>query len=610
MPVALFAQEPASLCVVANDSLVMAGPDSAVYLIHAGKKYHVQSPNWVVKHGYKWAEIRKVQTAQVDEIPTGYEITESDGLPGTPWAWNDQLVAVPEGIYLVKNGERRHVSSPEWIVHSPYYGKPIVALSTSDVKDIPQGVDILYTPPKTKLVIAVLTAILLVFFWFSTYRSRYVSLESRPPGVFFAVKVLTFLAFVIAIILREPNLIAHPRFWAEEGTAWFQYAATHSPLRTLLYIYPAAGYANLVANVAVMLSAIVASVFGLEYAPLVTTLIALLFQVLPVALLLFGRSSLFDVFWKKIAGCLVLLFAPTATDEVWLCSAHSLTYLSFFALLLAFEEIWLWPRWLKWMAWGVMALGGLSGPYTVAMLPVFLLLALLYKRRETIIECAILAGCLMLQAAIVLYSVLGAGLPSRGRAHLDTSLVNVFVAHVLYPFFGAPSTWKLLVMLGLDNAWMSASSTLHAPSSTLLLGAWFSFGALVAVLWTLRGREIKSPNTVALGFFGIISTLTCVASLYGIPVTRYAVIPGFCILLLLLINIACSSERRMLTYLCMIVLSYGLANGIVDYWHPVWNGPSGGPPWSSEVRMWRADHKYGLRTWPSWWAQRIVLERE
>ncbi len=84
--------------------------------------------------------------------------------------------------------------------------------------------------------------------------------------------------FVLLMWLRAPSLLVHPRFWAEEGTYWFQYASTHSLMQDLFFLFPPSGYLNLMANIGGVLSSATARFLKIEYAPLATTIAAFLVQ--------------------------------------------------------------------------------------------------------------------------------------------------------------------------------------------------------------------------------------------------------------------------------------------------------------------------------------------
>src|SRR5512133_505488 len=100
-------------------------------------------------------------------------------------------------------------------------------------------------------------------------------------------------------VARCPQLLASPRFWAEEGRDYFAYAFAHGPLAGLLASH--LGYYALVTNA----SAALASVVPLEHAPLVTTAIALLVQLAVSALVLTSVSSL----WCGGAATLAIALA-------------------------------------------------------------------------------------------------------------------------------------------------------------------------------------------------------------------------------------------------------------------------------------------------------------
>jgi len=479
-------------------------------------------------------------------------------------------------------------------------------LSDADLKMIPEGMQITYVSVGLKCVIALLMCVLFAFFAASAAQENGLpttsSVATRLVTNWRYISIVLFLAAVTVMVLREPHLLVHPRFWAEEGTEGFQYALTHSTIRTLTYIRATGGYFNAISNIAAVLSASAAVRFGLECAPAVTTWLALIIQTLAIALVLFGKSRLFDSPWKKIAGCLIVLFAPSATEEVWLNTTNSMIYLGLIAVLLAFEDLSTWPKWLRWGAWVLLAIAGLSGPYAASLLPVFLLSVFIYKNRESKIECGIVAGCLAVQLIVALQMFLGnrGGIPLRGNVQLDSSLVDAVVGHVVQPSLGPATTQVLIGALGMDSAWASAASGSHADNSSVRLAAWFCFFVLLAVLSVLRGRGIADKRNVVLGTFVILSALTCVASLQGIPLGRYAFLPGFCFLVLLMANFT-QAKSQITAYVCMAVLSFGLANGMTAYWEPRFDEPSAGPSWSREVQLWRADHRHILRVWPSWW---------
>ena len=145
------------------------------------------------------------------------------------------------------------------------------------------GGDITYTSPGQKIAFFVLMVGIFVFLLFGL----------RLNGGTTA-RVVAAIIFIAAIGLREPFLLQHPRFWAEEGLIWFQYGSTHSIPKMLFYVFPPSNYFNLAPNIGGILSARTAAHFGLLYAPLATTLFAYFIQAGATVSILFVKSRLFE----------------------------------------------------------------------------------------------------------------------------------------------------------------------------------------------------------------------------------------------------------------------------------------------------------------------------
>src|SRR5690349_9841021 len=110
---------------------------------------------------------------------------------------------------------------------------------------------------------------------------------ARAPTVRHLARPLAFLAAAGLIIARAPALFSAPRLWAEEGTRYFPTAFHKGWLPSLLQVQH--GYYALWPNLAATLAA---RLVPLASAPLVTTLFAFAAQLMPVALILWGRGPL------------------------------------------------------------------------------------------------------------------------------------------------------------------------------------------------------------------------------------------------------------------------------------------------------------------------------
>ena len=524
---------------------------------------------------------------------------------------NSLVMSNGEGrLYLIRHGERHWILDPRWLAANGYSFKQPLALTISQLRKIPVGSCLTYMPLSTKIEIGTYTGLLFLFFFLTIYRQEWLQRNLRriPAGFRFAARldsrVLLFVGFVFLMWLREPSWIAHPHFWAEEGTTWFQCASTHSLVQDLFYIYPQSGYFNLMANVGGALSSSTAHFVSLEYAPLSTVLAAFCIQALAIAIILFGKSRLFTTRPRAVAGCLIVLFASTSVSEVWLNTINSMSYLGLIALVLLFEDVSAWPRWLMWIARVVLVLCGLSAAYSIALLPLFLFSFFRYRERERKMQCFILAGCLLIQIGCVIFSKFaGGGLPNRGvNLSFDTSSIDVLFGHIVMPALGVSGALFLFGVLDFTGAWLAASSFPHVPDPSMGIVGLVSFLVIVGILWLLLGRKLDINKLLLEMSFVILVILTCVGSLHSIPFGRYAFLPGLIFLLLLLVNIE-SSRGRIRSTISMMILSFALANGIVTYRLPP---DPNEPAWSGEVARWRADHHYRLRVWPSFWTDRIT----
>jgi hypothetical protein len=613
-----YAQPPAANPGSLRDNILITSPSGPqVYLLKGGRKYYIESSRWIASNGYGGEIVYVLKASELAAIPSGYDLAEQSAIPGTVAALDKKLVVVGHGaLYAVEEGQRHWIRDWRWVEGTQYANQLPLQITATELEALPLGGDFSYTPRGQIALIVFLTCTLFTFV-FVTIAGRTERLQATRLFQFarrklssrtnWVVRVVLLMTFATLIALREPNLLSHPRFWAEEGTIWFQYAVSHSVIKTLLFVYPASGYFILATNIGAILSSMTAARFGLEYAPAATTILAFVIQVLAIALILFGKSRLFDSLWKAIVGCLIVLFAATSTDEIWLNTINSVSFFGLISLVLVFEETWNWPGRMKWVSRLAFVFCGLSSPYTAALLPLFLITAWRHKQREQGIQCLILIFCVLVQTCVVVRTRIETArarstggnevLLTRGtQVRLDASMVNVFLWQMTNPALGPSTREHLLDELGLKQVSVSAAF-LPSPSPSLTTAGWLCFILITAALWVLRGQTFYSTTNLVLGVFLILAIFTCVASLHGSPLNRYAFLPGLAFLILLLINSE-QAKSAATRWISAVILSYGLATGIVNYWSPQ---VQYGPPWSREVQIWNANHSYRLNDWPPGW---------
>lgn len=449
--------------------------------------------------------------------------------------------------------------------------------------------------------------------WWSTPARRFVGFLSTDPAAperalsrgHRSIPFLFLVLLAAAHIVRAPRLFVDPRFWAEEGTVWFQHAVTHSPLSTLLFIFRESGYFILFSNLSAVLASLWASLFGLQYAPVVTTICALFVQLLCFVFILWGRSRLTDAWWKRILACFIVLFSPVAVGEIWLNSINSPSYLGLIALLLLFHDPSGWTALTRWTVRGLLIVCGLTGVYSAVLFPLFTLAFLLYRTREHLYQAAILGLCFTAQVGSVLCVRSGTGLEQSrfSQVTLDSALINIFFNHVATPCLGAPGARLLFHWFGMDDALAAAVAVPRGGG--LVLAGWFSF-LVVALVFVVICRRRTKDKVLLVSCFVLYSVLTAVASLNGLPAGRYAYLPGTIMLLLLMVA-AASAPARWVRIVSGATLTLSLSYGMAVYRRdPSFSAEKwGAPSWSREVAEWRRNSDHPLRVWPSWWANRI-----
>jgi hypothetical protein len=246
-----------------------------------------------------------------------------------------------------------------------------------------------------------------------------------------AFRFLALFAVVfMLLVLRRPDAITNPQFWAEDGPVFFFEQIT-SPGIGILF-RPYAGYLHLVPRLVTAF----ASLFGSSFAPLVMNLWALLIAALCCSLFSLNRYRyLLQSDWLRIVLCLVMATAFQADELV-----GNITCVSFFlfigALLIILQPA---ESYSGRYSWVLPVLGsllcGFSGPVVIILLPLCAWIAIKDRGPAALASVAVaLAG--VVQACIYLSADLGRTATERFGDILVASLASVAYRVVLTPIFG------------------------------------------------------------------------------------------------------------------------------------------------------------------------------
>jgi hypothetical protein len=362
----------------------------------------------------------------------------------------------------------------------------------------------------------------------------------KPPRSADIAGKLGILAASLAVLaFRAPNVLLWPRFFAEEGKFYFSHAFDYGFLEALRYVQIRAGYVNLVENFA----AAFASLARLEFAPFVTTTIALLVQTLPLLVILFGDSSVFRGLAKKSVGCAIVVLAPSISGETWLTSVQSHIYLGLVSLLILLEKLDPIGGTRRWSYRILLALGGLSGPYTVFLLPLFAMRAFVERRRERIVQAAIVTLAFVVQVLVFWnFFVANPSVHALRKKELGLGILS----RVLRLEIGAP-------LFGLEAGGGLAKSLVSFGEHWFLL-AYLAILPIALIDW--KRRRLRPLDSRALLFLSFsVLTLGIAAFSFGIDLDgRYAVLPGYVLLFYLLDNIRTTNPRWIAASLALLLV--------------------------------------------------------
>jgi hypothetical protein len=402
--------------------------------------------------------------------------------------------------------------------------------------------------------------------------------------------LLILCGFALVIALRLPGTWAEGRFLDEEVTVFFAYAWNFGPVDALFR--PFAGYWNLAANGSTLLlaEAVKADLISLEKAPYATMLTGLLFQLMPVALLLTGKAHWLPTQKARLMAAALVVMVPS-TEEVFLNVMHIQFHMALsVAILLALKPpvtatgktIYAIP----------LLLGPLSGPGAIVFLPLFCLRA--YVDRD--VGRAWQAGVLSFGAAIQLLIFYGAS-PVRGMPLEPVVLAaGLFVRLIALPLGGTLPTALLSLEVSRSQATNGHLVPVLAVAAVLTFSllAWWTTRKRDDARWLLAAALLVASISLGLGTVTRADAASR-AVLSGLNGVRYNFLP---VALLSLAILALSmreaawhtSLAKRLTVILLLVGAFSYPFKLPIY--------KEGPSWPAEVAAWRADPYYQLRAWP------------
>jgi hypothetical protein len=282
------------------------------------------------------------------------------------------------------------------------------------------------------------------------------------------------------------------------------------------------------------------------------------------------------------------------SGEIWITTTQSQVFFTLATFLLLLEDA---PttavRRLCYRA--LLVLGGLTGPGSCILTPMFLIEAYRGRHRERIIQAGLLTACASIQAVLMYFF-------SATRVNSGVFSLRAYIlAH------GTQSVG--LVFLGVDKARQLSDAFLdiHRQGGFKYTATVLSCLFVLSLIFLSISRGVPSKERWLLvgtyllltlvSFYGAIGALGDKFSLIYVGAgTRYFFVPNVIFLLLILARIRKPFRFGSIVATMLLVLCITL--GVVGYKKTLTREPDW-PQWQDEVRAWRENPKHRIAIWPS-----------
>jgi hypothetical protein len=296
--------------------------------------------------------------------------------------------------------------------------------------------------------------------------------------------VIVFAAALIIIVLRRPDALLNPQFWAEDGTVFYAEAYHKGIIIPLLSQY--GGYLDTFPRLVADLS----QFFPLTWAPLIFNISAIIIKALPVVLLMSSRFSALLPDWRTRAFLSLLYLALPNSWEVNTGALHGKIYLALLAFMVLSS-----PAAVGLMAFitdiSITLLSGLSGPFCFILAPVSALFWFFRRDRRSFALFALLCICALIQATAFFSSA--SVRPPRSLGASPYLFFKILSEQVfLGALIGQAGIQKLMAFPGLFRAAVIISAT----------------GGLAACIYALLKASLQLRLLILYGFLLFCAALS------------------------------------------------------------------------------------------------------
>lgn len=360
---------------------------------------------------------------------------------------------------------------------------------------------------------------------------------------------------IALLLLRSPETITHPQFWAEDGTFWYADAYNQGGFSSTLHSY--GGYFQTISRLTAWLSLAV----PLHNAPLIFNIIALSIQLLGPIILLSGRfDELIPNRFTQYFCAFFLLLMPN-TAEIHGNITNSQWHLSIAAFLILIAATPQTTR-AKIFDFSVLLLSALSGPFSLFLFPVAAIMWLARRSRAHLMNGISITIGGFVQAISILF--LNHAERLFMAPQFDAKLIfAIFARQIIFgPIIGA-------------NGYMWALANIPYFTVAVLI---ISIIATACIVYAVIRAQLEIKLALLFGaLIFTVSLLSPTGDFSQIPAfsilsrtnsgIRYWLIPMFAFVAVL-VWCATSAKLKFVKLFCSVLLMVSLVGITTDFRHP------------------------------------------
>jgi hypothetical protein len=389
-----------------------------------------------------------------------------------------------------------------------------------------------------------------------------------------------FIFYFILCVIKISTFASVGRFWAEEGAVFYPAIYNSEALYGLFFIFN--GHIELVTNFLVLIS----TLFKLENAPLATTYLSLLFQSLPVIVLLKYRDQ-FELNNVKIFFVLLIMVGLPQSAEVFANTINLHFHFSILAaLVLAVNE----QKNISKLALRFMLfLSGISGVPANFLLPIFALEAYRTKDRERINQFLIISSTAALQLVLLIHNGVG-GSQRNFLSDFSVIFLAPFSQTLISPFFGFRTGDQLSLIIKEARSYELGS--ILFVSLLAIPVAWFAKRIFDN---RNRGLSILFISAVLLVVMNIFASLGDKSGLISAAAGgRYFYATN--VLLIICFFGSFTFEKMLMKIIVVVIFSTSSVHIRHNF---------AGPNWRDALIEWNRNPDAGLQIWPAGWKMHL-----